>query len=312
MKHLAAARRRLVSPSPFASSSWLRSRGRALTIEDYYRIKSVGDPQISPDGKWVAFTLSTRIEEDNTNAIETFVVPADGSAAPRRITHEGRSVATPRWTDDNLLQYSLNAKSRTAPCFVGGPRRNRAFAPDAALFKVAVDAPNATPVSATAAPAGALSADGKWRAQARELPRAPAAEVTGTDFEKRHAARFKGRTFDWMRFQSDGQDYPTPDPRMRPAAEIAIAAVDGGSRRRSRPSACAPPTSRGIRTAATIAFTADDTWQNEQAYEQPDIYTVTTSGDGEAAHQRRLRVELALVFAGRPVPAVRAHVRHRA
>ncbi len=59
------------------------SPGRALAIEDYYRIKSVGDPQISPNGRWVAYTVSTRVEEDNTNAIETYVVPVDGSAAPR-------------------------------------------------------------------------------------------------------------------------------------------------------------------------------------------------------------------------------------
>ncbi|HZL95613.1 MAG TPA: hypothetical protein VFB99_18290, partial [Vicinamibacterales bacterium] len=78
------------------SSSIVAQSQRALAIEDYYRIKSAGDPQISPDGKWVAFTLTTRVEEDNTNAIETFVVPADGSAAPRRITHEGKSVASPR------------------------------------------------------------------------------------------------------------------------------------------------------------------------------------------------------------------------
>ncbi len=102
------------------SSSLVAQSQRALTIEDYYRIKTVGDPQISPDGKWVAFTLTTRVEEDNTNAIETFVVPADGSAAPRRITHEGKSVASPRWTDDNLLQYSLNAKVNS-DVFLGGP-----------------------------------------------------------------------------------------------------------------------------------------------------------------------------------------------
>jgi len=260
------------------SSSLVAQSQRALTIEDYYKIKSVGDPQISPDGKWVAFTLTTRVEEDNTNAIETFVVPADGSAAPRRITHEGKSVASPRWTDDNMLQYSLNAKVNSA-IFLGGDTPQPRSRGDAALFKVAVDMPNATPVSATAAPSGVLSADGKWRAQARELPRTPAAETTGSDFEKRHASRFKGRTFDWMRFQSDGQDYPTPDPRTRLAAEIAIMAVDGGQPKTI--------TTLGMRAANvawhpggnTIAFTADDTWQNEQAYEQPDIYTVTTSGD---------------------------------
>ena len=258
-------------------SSLVAQSQRALTIEDYYKIKSLGDPQISPNGQWVAFTLTTRVEEDNTNAIETFVVPADGSAAPRRITHEGKSVAAPRWTDDNMLQYSLNAKVNSA-IFLGGdaPPRERG---NPALFKVAVDTPNATPVSAMAAPAGVPSADGKWRAQARELPRASAAEVNGSDFEKRHASRFKGRSFDWMRFQSDGQDYPTPDPRTRPAAEIAIAAVDGGQPKTI--------TTLGMRAANVawhpsgnmIAFTADDTWKNEQAYEQPDIYTVTTAGD---------------------------------
>jgi dipeptidyl aminopeptidase/acylaminoacyl peptidase len=270
----------------FPPSSLVAQSQRALTIEDYYRIKSVGDPQISPDARWVAFTLTTRVEEDNTNAIETFVVPADGSAAPRRITHEGKSVAAPRWTDDNLLQYSLNARVNSAifigpstPLGTGGDAPQTRARADAALFKVAVDSPNATPMSATASPAGALSADAKWRAQARELPRTPVAEAPSTDFEKRHAARFKGRSFDWMRFQSDGQDYPTPDPRTRPAAEIAITAVDGGQPKTI--------TTLGMRAAnvawhpggSTIAFTADDTWQNEQAYEQPDVYTVTTGGD---------------------------------
>ena len=224
--------------------------------------------------------MSTRIEEDNTNAIDTFVVPVDGSAAPRRITHEGKSVAQPRWTDDNLLQYSLNAKTNS-DVFVGGAcsatansRRTHRSSKSRWLM------PNATPVSATAAAAGVLSADGKWRAQARELPRAPVAEAAGTDFEKRHAARFKGRTFDWMRFQQDGQDYPTPDPRTRPAAEISDRDQPmAASRRRSRSLGMRPPTSRGIRMAASIAFTADDRWRNEQAYEQPDIYTVTTGGE---------------------------------
>jgi dipeptidyl aminopeptidase/acylaminoacyl peptidase len=269
-----------------ATLSLVAQSQRALTIEDYYRIKSIGDPQLSPNGKWVAFTLTTRVEEDNTNAIETFVVPVDGSTVPRRITHDGRSVATPRWTDDNLLQYSLNAKVNSAvfigpstPPGTGGDASPARARGDAAVYTVAVDTPNATPMSATAPPAGALSADGKWRAQSRELPRTPPADATGTDFEKRHASRFKGRTFDWMRFQSDGQDYPTPDPRTRPAAEIAITAIDGGQPRTI--------TTLDMRAANvawhpggnTIAFTADDTWRNEQAYEQPDIYTVTTSGE---------------------------------
>src|SRR5262245_10014062 len=136
--------------------------GRALTIEDYYKIKSVGDTQISPDGKWVAFTLTTKIEDDNTNSADTFVVPVDGSASPRKITHDGRSVATPRWTDDGLLQYSLNARSNSW-VFLGGDAPQTRARGESASFKIDVTSPGAAPVAATPSPAGALSADGKWR-----------------------------------------------------------------------------------------------------------------------------------------------------
>jgi dipeptidyl aminopeptidase/acylaminoacyl peptidase len=252
--------------------------GRALTIEDYYRIKSVGDAQISPDGKWVAYTLTTRVEEDNTNAIDTFVVPTDGSAAPRKITHEGKSVAQPRWTSDNMLQYSLNAKTNS-DVFLGGPPPQPRIKMDASLFKVDLSA-NTAPVAAKPEASGSISADGKWRASGMEFKRATINDANQpSQFVTRHLDRFKGRQFDWMRFQSDGQDYPTSDPRKRPIVEVAISAADG-----SEPKAL---TKLGMRAAnitihpagGAVAFTADDVWENEQAYEQPDIYTVTTAGE---------------------------------
>jgi dipeptidyl aminopeptidase/acylaminoacyl peptidase len=90
--------------------------------------------------------------------------------------------------------------------------------------------------------------------------------------------RFKGRQFDWMRFQQDGRDYPTPDPRMRPYLEVAITPVAGGESRQL--------TNLGYRAASlawhpdgqTIAFTAEPDWKNEQQYDDPDIFTVTTDG----------------------------------
>jgi dipeptidyl aminopeptidase/acylaminoacyl peptidase len=251
-------------------------RGRALTIEDYYRIKTVGDPQISQNGQWVTYTVTTRAEDDNTNAIDTFVVPADGSAPPRRITHDGRSVASPRWTDDGLLQYTLNARANSA-VFVGGDQPRTKPEP-AARFAIAVDRVNATPVPATEQPAGAVSHDGKSRAVAKDLPRQPPPETAASEFEKRHAARFKGRTFDWMRFQQDGQDYPTVDPRLRPAAEIAVTALDGSAARSLTTLGYRPANVAWHPNGTMIAFTADENWKNEQSYESPDIYTVTTQG----------------------------------
>ena len=52
--------------------------GRQLTLEDYYSVKSVGSPLISPSGDWIAYTVSHRIEETNAmlsnaeNAINVF------------------------------------------------------------------------------------------------------------------------------------------------------------------------------------------------------------------------------------------------
>ena len=151
----------------FAQSS---GHGRELTVEDYYKIKTVGDPQMSPNGKWVAFTVSTKIEEDNTTAVQTYVVPSDGSAPPRKIQHDGKDVAVPRWTDDNLLQYSLNARTNSAIFIPGGEglsgegigQRGGNAANQGQLWKVSVDTANAVPVKADPRPQGVVSPDGKW------------------------------------------------------------------------------------------------------------------------------------------------------
>jgi dipeptidyl aminopeptidase/acylaminoacyl peptidase len=250
-------------------------QGRALTIEDYYRLKTVGDAAISPSGRWVAYTVTTRIEADNHSEIDTFVVPVDGLGGPRRIVHRGQSVASPRWTGDNELQYSLNSRINSA-VFVGGDvPRDRA---EPGNWRIAVDVPDAVAVAAPPAVAGVISADGKLRAVALDGARPVTPAFNGTDFERRHEERFKGRSFDWMRFQQDGQDYPTADPRLRPAAEVNVYFVGGGTTRQVTKLGFRPANLAWHPNGSTIAFTADENWKSEQAYESPDIYTVTTDG----------------------------------
>src|SRR3989441_3300979 len=82
------------------------ARGRPLAIEDYYRIQTVASPSIAPNGTWVAFTMSTRIEDDNSTRTETFVVPADGAAKPSRVVHYGKDVTSPTWNADSRLDYT--------------------------------------------------------------------------------------------------------------------------------------------------------------------------------------------------------------
>jgi dipeptidyl aminopeptidase/acylaminoacyl peptidase len=69
-----------------AAAAPLRGQSkRPLVIEDYYRVLSITNPQIAPDGKTVRFSVTTRVEADNSTKTETFSVPTDGSAPPSRL-----------------------------------------------------------------------------------------------------------------------------------------------------------------------------------------------------------------------------------
>ena len=260
--------------------------GRKLAAEDYYRIKTVGGPQLSPDGKWVAFTVSTKFEEDNTTGVETYVVRSDGSAPPQKIQHEGKDVASPRWTDDNWLEYSLTSRTNSAvnigaavdPVAVAARSITGEIAGTAGRWKIRVDTPSAAPVKPQARAQGTVSPDGQWMAVTQDKTRTVVPQMYATEFEQRAFERFKGRQFDWMRFQQDGQDYPTPDPRLRPAAEIAVRPAAGGALRELTTLGMRPANLTWHPAGRTIAFTADEHWNVEQKFPNPAIYTVTLDG----------------------------------
>src|SRR6185436_13729268 len=67
------------TPRAFQTPAAIKPTGRALKIEDYYRIQTVGGLQMSPNGRWVLFNVTTRVEETNGNRAEVYVVPTDGS-----------------------------------------------------------------------------------------------------------------------------------------------------------------------------------------------------------------------------------------
>src|SRR5215813_5019614 len=62
-------------------------------------LKRLGDPQISPDGRTVAFQVTTVDVAANKKPSQIWTVPLDGGA-PRQITHEGESNTRARWSPD--------------------------------------------------------------------------------------------------------------------------------------------------------------------------------------------------------------------
>src|SRR5260370_16989954 len=77
----------------------LLAQKRAITFEDYIALKSVSDPQLSPDGKWVAYTVSTPSLQDNRNVARVWVAEV-ATGKSRQLTGGPGSDRQPRWSPD--------------------------------------------------------------------------------------------------------------------------------------------------------------------------------------------------------------------
>jgi len=72
---------------------------RPIKLDDLARIRDVRDPQLSPDGQWIAYGVSTLdVKEDKSNA-HIWMVSFDGKS-DRQITWSQDSEGSPRWSPD--------------------------------------------------------------------------------------------------------------------------------------------------------------------------------------------------------------------
>jgi dipeptidyl aminopeptidase/acylaminoacyl peptidase len=72
----------------------------AMTLDDLFRLQDVGDPQVSPDGNWVAYTVSTIDTTADKRLTDIWMVNWDGSQDIRLTYATENSASTPRWSPD--------------------------------------------------------------------------------------------------------------------------------------------------------------------------------------------------------------------
>jgi dipeptidyl aminopeptidase/acylaminoacyl peptidase len=96
--------------NPLAAQAQSHATKRNLTVDDYFRIKEVSDPQISPDGKWVAYTVKTAGLNDDKNHEQIWMVPTAGGDAIA-LSAESASSSEPRWSPDGKYLAFLSARS---------------------------------------------------------------------------------------------------------------------------------------------------------------------------------------------------------
>jgi len=87
---------------------------RGITPADYFDFENISDAHISPDGKQVAYVLTTVDQKRNRRENSIWLVAIDGKTAPRRLSAEGVNSTSPRWSPDGLRLAFLSTRGGQA------------------------------------------------------------------------------------------------------------------------------------------------------------------------------------------------------
>jgi dipeptidyl aminopeptidase/acylaminoacyl peptidase len=126
---------------------------RAFNVPDLYRIKSVEEPALSPDGKTIAYKLTTSDLAAVKRWSELWLIDADGGN-PRALTHSDKVDSSPLFSPDGRTLAFLSTRTGSPQVFFlpldGGEARQKTDFPGGVAGPV-------------------FSADGRWLAFAADV-----------------------------------------------------------------------------------------------------------------------------------------------
>jgi dipeptidyl aminopeptidase/acylaminoacyl peptidase len=238
--------------------SLLTSQGRAFTPNDWYRITTVSNPAVSPDGKQIAFTVTTVVAAENKRHSEVWLVPAAGGE-PTRMTSPGVESTNPRWAPDGKLLLFTSTRP-------GGKGRT---------WALRMDRPGGEAFEVDSIPSGVATRDGRAVFYTDTAAGAPARDTTRRDLYGRmqamarppfgaitwpvDPARFDGRHIIEMPYKANGPGFL---PGLREArryrpAQIWMRSLETGAKKQIT---SAPYAHTGVSVSPDgqwIAFIAD-------------------------------------------------------
>ena len=93
-----------------------------FSFNDLMNVKRVGDPQLSPDGKRVAFTIGIVNKEENRVLTHIYTIRIDGTGQ-KQLTSGDKSANSPRWSPDGKrIAYVTGGQIWTMDADSGGSR----------------------------------------------------------------------------------------------------------------------------------------------------------------------------------------------
>lgn len=90
-------------------ASFVVAQERRFTVDDLLKVRRVSDPQVSPKGDLVAFTITDVDKVANKSTTQIYLVPLGGGEV-RQLTNDEHSSASPRWSPDGERLAFISAR----------------------------------------------------------------------------------------------------------------------------------------------------------------------------------------------------------
>jgi dipeptidyl aminopeptidase/acylaminoacyl peptidase len=201
----------------------LPAQQRPWQSTDYYRLTNVSNPALSPDGRRIAFVVTTVVEDKDRRHSEIWMAAVDGAAPAFRYTSPSTEASNPAWSPDgSILAFSSRREG-----FDDDVWFLRTAAPGGEAFQI--KGVHAMPI---------FSRDGQWLAYGwrGEEPDSmkkepwrnrvsPTAITRGPDLK-----RFDGRVYTSIPIVADERGYLPPREARRPS-HLYLVPIGGGTPR---------------------------------------------------------------------------------